>query len=309
MKGLSSLLIAVTFSMLAWSDETEDANEFKVQVFYVRHGQSCSNAAPRLDLGTEYRDPPLTDCGLYRSIQSGEQFHQFLAEHNIIVDFKGASRLLRAQETLLMMAYDDYFIGNEKLYILPYIGEAIGGFELFPQNMPLSLRSQKNLLIKSFPRLAKLNISDKYIIGTDADEVDYKSFVKETLPKIAKDLYQAQPKSIYRAVIVSHSQLMFNSMGCMRQNIEAPENNEVFSIIYRLRQGHNGLEVFSYSLCEQLMVVNKPWTNAPFNDKDRIRCSYKAPSKGPIPHPLNFSVGQPIRDEWVKARLSVQCKQ
>lgn len=297
-------LIATCLSTAALAAPTQ----LTLTVFFIRHGQSCANVAPRFDLAINYLDPPLSDCGLYRSLQTGEIFKKYLADHNISLDFKASSTLMRAKETLLMMAYDDFFVKNETLFELPYISESpFGNITTVPQNTPEIIRSQRQKISTIFPGIQPAQISVEYTANIDRKLGDYELFLEQTLPKIATKLSASNPKENYYAAVVSHSLVMSNSIGCIGGSDGIPANNEIFKVQYILQSNARGLHLIKKSKCVRVISIDRDDTIEP---KDRKRCIYsKNDAAVPLSaHALSLPKGTAEREEWIRLKLSSVCK-
>jgi len=305
---LAKFFVAVLFmaSTITEPIHAQNASDqyFTLVVYYIRHAQSCANAASSFQ-ALKYTDPELTNCGLFRSLQAGTSFQEHLRNQSITLDFRGASRLRRAKETMLMMAYDDFFNKGATLFQLPYIGESVtGGVALLPENTAEESAVQIPKILRTFPGLTSAQINTKYSDNIGKALVSYSSFRDNTLRQIAKDLYNANPKSTYYAAIVTHSLFMRNHIECKRPNGDKPANNEIYSRTYVFKKS-DGSRV-KESACIREIQFERPDKIA---DKDKGRCSYmRKNSQGPEVY--NFPAHESAQEavNWMSQQVSPECQ-
>jgi len=263
----------------------------QLNVFYVRHAQSCANVAEGWHKFS-YQDPEITNCGVYRSLKAGQDFQKYLSEQKPVIrlDLIGASRLRRTKETAMMMFFHDFFAAKGTLYQLPYIGEIETDVQISftPENHPYKTDEQITLIKNDFPQFAgKINVdySDSSAVSIN---VDYDKFITKTLPKIAEDIFLADTsnRKIFNIAVVTHSNFMSKIVGCKRPDGTKPGNNEVYLVKYFFKaedkKGTSLVNSPAISACESVMAFNH---DSKIEAIDQARCGRKADDKS---HALHF---------------------
>lgn len=303
-----------------------DQGLFQVEVLFIRHAQSCGNIAGfSVGLTPAGIDPALTDCGVFRSLQAGVDFRSYLASRGITLDLRGASNLRRTKETMLLMAYNDFFKAHERLYEIPYIGEIEHTFgDLAPsisyENMPENSLTQTLKISASFPFLADYpqTIDSSYSAGIDRGHVKYSRFRQDVLPAIARDLRRKEQKNTYHLAIATHSLFMRSHLRCTRPGGDPgilspgvkPNNNEVYSVVYQFKTVEGQpvlLDPVEIPACTYVVLQERPEHTKKV--PDAARCEYFNPGND-----VNFPFGlrgyetPEAAIEWLSPQVSPSCR-
>lgn len=208
-----------------------------VRVYYLRHSLSCSNISSIMD-GMAYRDSPLSVTGLKLAYDAGATFDTYLKKQNTVIDFLGASNLVRAKQTLLMLTHGRDFAKQQLLHEVAFLGESVPVIPwAFQQaNVPHDPPQQRQTLLKTIAHFNPEHLSERYSKDFPRLDVDYEKYRTHILPRIVGDLQSSTPKARYNLAIVTHSLTMLNQLDCVRNpgasSPEKPTNNEVFFIDY-----------------------------------------------------------------------------
>jgi len=186
-----------------------------LEILFVRHGLSCANALKIKDRVSSgfYRDPELTTYGKERSEQLTDRFTAYV--NRIFPNNAysiGASTMIRAQQTAYYMLAKNT---DKKIHILPHIGET----GLTPANIPLKAEKQKTIMSSGLVRkLGEDARGDtKYGIRSNWSKfIEWVNTLYETQHHLAPfftETMNAKGETVYRAVIVSHSNFLKSVFG------------------------------------------------------------------------------------------------
>jgi len=198
-----------------------------VDIVYVRHGLSCSNAIQEygglIDKARLlfYGDPPLTQFSVnnIKSIRNKKI-------KSSTVDILLSSVLLRAIQTGLNL------FPTKKLHVVPYIKEAVIG----PTNNVKSIEYQKKML-----KRMKKNVDYDYV----TKEGEYLSFANKSshsmfinwlskeLPNLIKQ-YKLEKRKKIKIVVVTHSIYMKKNLSDVQ--IDKPFNVGMARLRYSFRR-------------------------------------------------------------------------
>lgn len=315
MKYISAIFFAFSILTIATIEQRilaqvfpdEQESTIQLRVLYMRHGFSCANASILWTL--QFKDPLLTDCGIWRSYKSGQSLIRKLKKENINIDFMGASILQRAKETLALTNYDNFKKGDT-LYELPYISEHTDYVprSLQRSNQPLDQLKQNNLIKVKFgisavePKFMPSSINRNQITS------NYKKFVNITLVDIINFLKSKNEKNNYTIFVVTHSMFMLNHIKCNNPspNKSKPDNNQVYSVIYTYDSNikNNKLQLKNISNCTPFLTPEIP--NYFPTDGDNKSCELMSSQQHQAHlHPM---LKEKSFDNWALENLSLGCR-
>lgn len=179
----------------------------KLEVIFVRHGESCANILkekfPRNPLRFSYQDPQLTERGIQRSVVTATPLMEFIKSKwgDNKTYLIGSSAMMRAQ----MTAYYQLALHVKKpIHVFPHICER--GLTL--DNIPYEKEKQHQLLRQRDPKLLRYLTSGKdyrkvQTISTKSDLSLFLDWVKSNL-----DRFKQTSQGSVRLVVFTHGMLL-----------------------------------------------------------------------------------------------------
>jgi len=206
------------------------SSHVRYEVFFVRHGLSCSNfwlhyELPLIAHSKEYSDPELTKSGVLRSLQLGDSLKEVIKgkwdanEYAIL-----SSPLIRAWETAYYMLVNDKE-SPKKINIVPYVTEipTVTAENPSPaislEDTPLSRQNQKRITDSINVGIEAAILSN---VRRNADKknslANFKQFLSEYRSSLFKGISPtgsgtAADPHVYRAVVFTHSNLIHEFFG------------------------------------------------------------------------------------------------
>jgi len=262
-------------------------SQVTLTVYYIRHGQSCANPNESWNRFS-YQDPEMTDCGIFRSLEAGEAFQNYLDKNKVKLDLIGSSRMRRTKESAFLMFFDYFFKEKGILYQLPYIGEieasTVANSSI--ENIPYAGDVQAAMIMKDFPQLSSNQIDFSY--DTDKNNttpVDFHKFSNEVLPKIVENLRGADKsgKNIFHIAISAHSNFMAQIAKCTPRHVKKAQYNEVYAESYTFNVVDKDKVVLAGapSACEPVLALNRD-VNILTEDLDRCNRAAIAKHIAPV---------------------------
>lgn len=245
-----------------------------VNIFYIRHGYSCSNIMKHRNRDESFQvpDPLLTNTGVTNSKSSSKM----VTNHIKGIDMVISSTLMRAMETAYFM-----FPYVNKIHIYPFISE-IGSS---PSNTPLDEQNKyldpnlvKKLNRNEVPDHSHISKLDK---TTEPNTKDFLNILGKSIHK-----YIDINKKKINIVVVTHSGFIRNNIksGSVNEEIEKVRNNSVYLQKYEFNFTNRTLSLLpcyeSREKCNQQSLVMEGKKSDDSNYCQAVgRCKSSIPKK------------------------------
>ena len=206
----------------------------QVNVYFMRHGFSCANAASRYSthFGSALttllkRDPPLTEWGAAMN-KSDPGLAELI--NKIEPDIVICSPLLRAIETAYWSTRNTKYKG--KIYVVPFIGEMPNKL---PTNNPRTISNQKEKLKKLSVKLSKIDFS--YVKPGNKETNGYfMPSYKKFIEWLQSQLFTFEHTGrVLKVIAVSHGTFLRRSLEYCKYAECRIKNNSVILQIFKTK--------------------------------------------------------------------------
>ena len=210
----------------------------QVNVYFMRHGFSCANAASRYSthfgsaLTTLFkRDPPLTEWGASMN-KSDRSLVRLI--NKIEPDIVICSPLLRAIETAYWSTRNTKYKG--KIYVVPFIGEIPNKLAT---NKPRTIITQKERLKSLSVKLSKIDFS---YVKPGYREINgyftpsYRNFIKWLQSQLFTFNHTGR---VLKVIAVSHGTFLRRSLEYCKHTECNIKNNSVILQVFKTKRHSN----------------------------------------------------------------------